>query len=413
MGTHVLDTLKERGFLKQCTDEAGLRNLLARPGVRFYVGFDPTASSLHAGSLLPIMAMAHLQRAGHFPVAIVGGGTTRVGDPSGKTELRRLLDPADIDANGTAIAGQIRRYLRLDGVAGLALDNAAWLVPLHYIDFLRDIGRHFRVNDMLRAEAYRLRLEREEGLSFIEFNYQLLQAYDFLVLAREHDCLLQMGGDDQWGNIVAGADLIRRMDGRHAFGLTFPLLTTASGEKMGKTAAGAVWLDGDRLPPYDFFQYWINTDDRDVRRFLALFTFLPMDEVDRLGSLGGADLRKAKRVLALEVTRLCHGDDAAEQADAAARAAFSGAGDLTNVPTSQIDGTRLSEGIPLYELLADTGLAPSRREARRLISQGGASINGQPVAAEAVERSLTAEDLRDGAILLRAGKKRYHRLVVG
>src|SRR5688500_17500942 len=278
---NILDTLKERGFVQQCTDWEALAKHLESGPARYYVGFDATATSLHAGSLVPIMAMAHLQRAGHQPIAVVGGGTTMVGDPSGKSEMRQLLTPEEIDVNAAGILGQLKRYLNLDGDRGHFVNNKEWLLPLRYVDFLRDIGRYFKVNEMIKAEAYRARLEREEGLSFIEFNYQLLQAYDFLTLYRTHNCRVQMGGDDQWGNIVAGVDLTRRVERADVFGITFPLLTTARGEKMGKTAGGAIWLDPERLSPYEFYQYWINCDDRDVERFLALFTFLPMDEVRR------------------------------------------------------------------------------------------------------------------------------------
>jgi len=407
----VLDVLRERGFVQQCTDAAALEKLLSRETVTYYVGYDPTASSLHAGSLLPIMAMAHLQRAGHRPIAIVGGGTTMIGDPSGKTEMRPLMSREQIDANGEGILAQLQRYLQLDGTSGLYLNNADWLLSLGYIEFLRDIGRYFRVNDMLRMEAYRARLEREEGLSFIEFNYQLLQAYDFLVLARQHGCRVQMGGDDQWGNILAGVDLNRRLDGREVYGLTFPLLTTARGEKMGKTAGGAVWLDVERTSPYDFYQYWINTDDKDVERFLGYFTFLPMEEVKRLGALQGADLNAAKEILALEVTRLAHGEEEATAAQKAARAAFGHRGDdFTAMPTTEVAAERLEQGISIVDLLCESGLTPSRNRARGLISQGGAYVNGTAVTGP--ELVLTGADLQDGAILLRFGKKKFHRVVV-
>ncbi len=408
----VFDVLRERGFVQQCTDPAGLEKLLGLESVTYYVGYDPTASSLHAGSLLPIMAMAHLQQAGHRPLGLIGGGTTLIGDPSGKTEMRRLMLAEEITANGVAILGQLRRYLTLDGTAGSFLNNADWLVPLNYIAFLRDIGRYFKVNEMIRAEAYRQRLEREEGLSFIEFNYQLLQAYDFLVLAREHDCRLQMGGDDQWGNILAGVDLNRRIDGRESFGLTFPLLTPARGEKMGKTAQGAIWLDAARTPPYEFYQYWINADDRDVPRFLAYFTFLPMEEVRRLAALVGAEIRHAKAVLAFEVTRLCHGEAEATAARTASRAAFGHTdGDAAAIPTTEVAAERLVGGINIVDLLCETGLTPSRNQARNLIGQGGAYVNGEPVPNP--ELILTQSHIQDGAILLRFGKKKFHRVVLG
>jgi len=407
----VLEMLRERGFVQQCTDAEGLGKLLAQGPVLFYAGFDPTADSLHAGSLMPIMAMAHLQRAGHTPIAVIGGGTAMVGDPSGKTEMRRLLAPAEIARNGQAILGQLQRYLDLGEGHGLFVNNADWLLALSYIDFLRDIGTHFRVNEMIKAEAYRLRLEREEGLSFIEFNYQLLQAYDFLLLFQRHRCLLQIGGDDQWSNILAGIDLVRKLERTTAYGLTFPLLTTARGEKMGKTAGGAVWLDAARTSPYEFYQYWINVDDRDVQRFLAFFTFLPMDQVRQLGQKEGAALNEAKETLAFEATRLCHGATAAEEACQTSRAAFGPqGGDVSAMPTSTIDRVELVPGLAVVDLLHRTGLAESRNAARRLIEQGGAYINGKSV--KDVSAVVTVTDLENVALLLRAGKKKFHRVSV-
>jgi len=407
---NAFDILRERGFVAQVTDEPAVRALLGAGPVTFYIGFDPTASSLHCGSLVPIMAMAHLQRAGHTPLGLIGGGTAMVGDPSGKTEMRKMLDFDAISANGLGILGQLRRYLNLDGAAGLSANNADWLLKLNYIEFLRDIGRYFRVNEMVRAEAYRARLEREEGLSFIEFNYQLLQAYDYLSLFERHGCMLQMGGDDQWSNILAGTDLIRRKHGKQAFCITFPLLTTARGEKMGKTATGAVWLDAERTTPYEFYQYWINTDDRDVRRFLALFTFLPMDEVDRLGSAEGVALNAAKARLAFEATLLCHGESAALGARAASLAAFGAGGDFNAIPSTRVGPARLSAGIALVDLLVETGLAASKGEARRLMQQGGAHVND--VSVHDIQARVGPADIRDGALLLRAGKKKVHRVIL-
>ena len=406
------EILKARGFVEQCTDPDAVAAILREGSVAFYVGFDPTADSLHAGSLLPIMAMAHLQRAGHHPVAVVGGGTALVGDPSGRTEMRRLMSAEAIGLNAQSIRGQLERFLVLDGIRGTVVDNADWLQPLGYIEFLRDIGRHFRVNEMIKMDSVRQRLEREEGLSFIEFNYQLLQAFDFLTLSRRHQCRLQMGGSDQWGNIVAGIDLIRRLDGRQAYGLTFPLLTTARGEKMGKTAEGAVWLSADRLSSYGYYQFWINTADADTRRFLAYFTLRPMDEVERLGSLRGADLREAKEVLAFEATSLLHGSEEAEKARAASRAAFAAQGsDLSAIPSSTVPAAGLEAGIPIVDLLVQSGLAGSRNAARRLIQQGGAYVNGRKVADS--ELLITTGDLEGGGVMLRAGKKTLHRLVPG
>jgi tyrosyl-tRNA synthetase len=401
MAQHVLDTLRERGFVEQTTDESALRQVLQSPAT-CYIGFDPTASSLHVGHLLPVMGLAHMQRAGHRPIALLGGGTSLIGDPSGKTELRKMLTRGEIEANGVGIKEQLSRLLDFDAGA-LLLNNAEWLVPLNYIEFLRDIGIHFSVNRMLAAESYKQRLET--GLNFIEFNYMLLQAYDFLVLHRSHRCALQMGGNDQWGNILAGVDLIRRMEGNTAHALTFPLITTSSGAKMGKTAQGAVWLDAARTSPYDFYQYWINTEDPDVGRFLGLFTFLPMAEVRRLAALAGAEIRAAKEVLAYEVTRIIHGAEEAEKARAASKALFAGAGDLAEVPSWEVAREQLAAGIEAFVLFADAGLAKSRGEARRLIQQGGGYLNGEVIGS--FDQKITAKDLRDGAVLLRAGKKKH------
>jgi tyrosyl-tRNA synthetase len=406
---NVYQILKERGFVSQVTDEAALEALLGTERVTGYIGFDATAPSLHAGSMLPLMALSHMHRAGHRPIAILGGGTTMVGDPSGKTEMRKMLTEEEIGDYGEKIKKQIGRFINLDGENGMMINNAEWLVPLKYIPFLRDIGRHFSVNRMLSHESTKIRLEK--GLSFLEFNYQLLQAYDFLVLFQKHACVLQMGGDDQWGNIVAGMDLIRRKEGKPAYGLTFPLLETATGEKMGKTARGAVWLDGEQTSPYEFFQYFRNTDDRDVERFLAFFTFLPMDEVRRLGKLKDAELNRAKEVLAHEATRIVHGENAADSAQKGARSAFSGAGKgAEDIPTTQIPASRLKEGILIVDLLAEVGLCKSKSEARRLVQQGGARLDDRKV--DGIGARITDEDLQEGTVLLRAGKKKVHRVKV-
>ena len=420
---NVFETLNERGFVKQTTNAEQVAHLLSEGSVTYYVGFDPTASSLHVGSLVPIMAMAHLQRAGHKPIAIIGGGTTMIGDPTDKTEMRPMLSAENIAANGKSILTQLQRYLNLDnGIVGADdsqdvsevgkfLNNADWLLSINYIEFLRDIGKHFRVNEMIRAEGYRQRLERELGLSFLEFNYQLLQAYDYLCLFREYGCRLQLGGDDQWGNILAGVDLVRRIESERVHAVTFPLLTTASGAKMGKTAGGAVWLDAERTSPYEFYQYWINTDDRDVSRFLAYFTFLPIDEVRRLGSLKDEAIREAKQVLAYETTQLAHGTAEADKAQAASRAAFGGGNlDAVSMPTLVIDADRLESGIPIMELFHEVGLANSRSEARRLVQQGGAYINEKQY--REIDTVIGADLLQDDALLLRAGKKRYHRIII-
>ncbi len=402
----VYAILKERGFVSQVTDEAALPGLLAAGPVTCYVGFDPTAASLHAGSLLPLMALAHMERAGHRPIAILGGGTAMVGDPSGKTEMRKMLSQDDISANGEGLRQQIRKFI---GADGLVLDNSDWLLELSYVSFLREIGRHFSVNRMLTAESYKIRLEK--GLSFLEFNYQLLQAYDYLVLFQKYGCHLQMGGDDQWGNIVAGMDLIRRVEAKPAYGLTFPLLETASGEKMGKTARGAVWLDAELTSAYEFYQYFRNTDDRDVARFLAFFTFLPMDEVRALGAEKDAALNRSKERLAYEATAVVHGKEAAEKAQQAARSAFCGSADGdAGIPTTELDSKRFAAGIGVVDLFAEVGLCKSKSEVRRLIKQGGARIADRRITT--IEEKITPADLCDGCVLLRVGKKKVHRVVL-
>ena len=413
--SNYLAEMKWRGFFEQCTDEAALGELMAAGPVTGYAGFDPTAESLHIGSLVPIMGLVHLQRHGHRPIAIVGGGTAMVGDPSGKTELRQMLTVADIDRNLVGIRAQLARFLRLaDGPGagptdGLMINNADWLRDKGYIEFLRDVGRHFSVNQMLTRDSVKTRMET--GLSFLEFNYMILQAYDFLMLNRDHGCRLQVGGSDQWGNICSGIDLCRRVNRVEVFGLTYPLIATATGEKMGKTAAGAVWLDAGRTSPYDFFQYWVNVDDRDVSRFLRLYTLLPPARIEELERLQGADIRQAKQALAVAVTTLVHGPEAAQAAGEAARAAFGGGGDAAAIPSSEHAAADFADqGQPLLDLLVAVGLVDSKGEARRLVRQGGVRVNGEAVADES--RRLTAADVRDGRIVLQLGKKRHHHLRV-
>lgn len=405
-----LKTLESRGFVQQCTDRAGLAAEMAKRPVTFYVGVDPTGGSLHAGHMIPIYASVHLAKSGHKPIILVGGGTAQIGDPSGKTEMRKMLSTQEIDANAHAIEAQIRRFMEGQGVEATFVNNADWLRDLRYIDFLRDIGRHFSVNRMLSFETYKMRME--SGLSFIEFNYQLLQSYDFLVLEREQGCELQIGGDDQWGNIVAGADLIRRMDGRETYGLTFPLVTRADGKKMGKTEEGAVFLDPQLFSPYDFFQYWRNVPDQDVEKFLKLYTFLPETECERLGQLPGEEINHAKEVLATELTTLVHGADEADRVLQAARAAFSGgaaaAADADAIPETTVAAETLASGIGAVDLFASTDLCASKGEARRLIQQGGGRVNDTKV--ESIDSVIDDGWLEDGVLLLRAGKKRYHRV---
>ena len=407
---NVLDVLVERGFVKDISDERGLRAALETP-ITLYIGFDPTASSLHAGNLLSIMVLAWMQRLGHRPIALVGGGTGLVGDPTGRTTGRPMLACEQIEDNLAGQRAQLARYLDFSEGRAMMVNNAEWLTKLNYIEFLRDIGVHFSVNQMLATETYKTKLASEAGLSFLEFNYALLQAYDFLHLYQEFGCILQMGGSDQWANSLAGADLIRKVEGGRAYVVVTPLITTASGAKMGKSQSDSVWLDADRTSPYQFYQYWINTEDPDVERFLALYTFLPMEEVRRLGQLEGSELRKAKEVLAFEATRLTHGEEAAKEALAASHALFGGdAGSMEGVPTTQMAAGELAEGIPASQLLAQVGLASSRGEARRLIQQGGAYVNGERI--ETVEQMITPHNLEEGSLFLRVGKKKYHRVVV-
>ena len=427
--TNVVDIFKERGFIEQMTHDQELYEYFDKETVTCYIGFDPTASSLHIGSLVPIMSLAHMQRNGHRPIGLVGGGTGLVGDPSGKTEMRKLLTYETIEENAQGIKLQLSRFLDFSDQKALLLNNAEWLTKLEYIPFLRDIGRHFSVNRMIKSESCKIRLDSEEGLSFIEFNYMVLQAFDFLELFDRHNCRLQMGGSDQWGNIVAGVELIRKMRQHIAFGITFPLITTSTGDKMGKTAKGAIWLDPGRTSPYEYYQYWINTDDRDVARFLALFTFLPMDEIRTVEQLEGADLNSAKAVLAFEATMLAHGKHEALKALEAAASMFGirnvpenilssssiprGTSDFNDlsVPHSYMQAETLKVGIPAFKLFLKVGLASSGGAARRLIEQGGAYINGSRV--KAFDQLITADDLNDeNVIVLRSGKKRFHQVKV-
>ena len=420
--------MQERGFIEQKTHEKELDEYLAQGNVPCYIGFDPTASSLHVGSLVPIMSLAHMQRNGYRPIALVGGGTGLVGDPSGKTEMRKMLTPELVNENALAIKAQLSRFIDFADDKALLVNNAEWLTELKYIPFLRDIGRHFSVNRMIKTESCKLRLDSEEGLSFIEFNYMLLQAYDFLILADRYGCQLQMGGSDQWGNIIAGIELIRRVRRKPAFGLTFPLITTSSGAKMGKTADGAVWLDPERTSPYEYFQYWINTDDKDVTRFLSLYTFLPMDEIAFAGSQTGADLNTAKAVLAFETTCLVHGHDEAVRSYQSAINMFGSreipahilpssriprsisAQDDAGAPQTIMEMEELKGGVPAFKLFCTVGLADSSGAARRLISQGGAYVNGERV--ESFDQMVTDNNINGLEILLRAGKKRYHKIKI-
>ena len=401
-----LRVLTERGYIHQCTDLEALDAAAAAGPITAYIGFDATATSLHVGNLVSIMLLHRLQQTGHKPIVVMGGGTTKVGDPSGKDESRKLLTAETIASNIASIKTAFDRFLTFGAgpTDAIMVDNAEWLDRLAYIDFLREYGPHFTINRMLTFDSVKLRLEREQPLTFLEFNYMLMQAVDYLELERRHGCVLQMGGSDQWGNIVNGVELIRRMDAKPAFGLTTPLITTSSGAKMGKTAAGAVWLNADRLAPYDYWQFWRNTEDADVGKFLKLFTDLPMDEIARLEALQGAEINDAKKVLADAATTLLHGVDAASTSRGAAEAAFEQGRLSEDLPTIEVPRADLEAGVQIAALAADAGLASSRGEARRLAQGGGLRLNDEAISDGA--RTVTLADLKEGAIKLAAGRKK-------
>lgn len=405
MSTSIFDVLKERGYIAQCTNEDEVRKMLANEKVTFYVGFDPTADSLHVGHFLGLMVMAHMQRAGHRPICLVGGGTGTVGDPSGRTDMRKMLTDEDIEYNCNRFKEQMARFIDFSDDKALIVNNGDWLRKLNYIELLRDVGPHFTVNRMLTAECYKNRMEK--GLTFLEFNYMIMQSYDFLELHRRYNLKLEMGGDDQWSNIIGGVELTRRKTGDAVYGLTFTLLTKSDGKKMGKTAGGALWLDKEKTPVYDFYQYWRNVDDADVEKCLALLTFLPMAEVHRLGSLQDAAINEAKKVLAYEVTKLVHGQEEADKAQAAAEAVFGGSGSNENMPTIQL--TAENEGQKLLDLLVGAQVFESKGEGRRLIKQNGLSLNDAKVADP--DYVLTDGDFTDGEAIVRKGKKKFYRLV--
>ncbi len=405
-GTNVFDILKERGFIQQTTHEEQIRELLGKESVTFYIGFDPTADSMTAGHFLTIIAMAHMQRAGHKPIALLGGGTALIGDPTGKTDMRKMLTQEIINHNAECFKKQFEILIDFDNHKAIMENNANWLLELNYVNFIRDIGVHFSVNRMLTAECFKSRLEK--GLSFLEFNYMLMQGYDFLELYKRYGCRLELGGDDQWSNILAGTDLIRRVEGVEAYGMTFTLLTTSEGKKMGKTEAGAVWLDPTKTTPYDFYQYWRNVADADVEKCLALLTFLPMDEVRRLGSLPGEKINEAKKVLAFEITKIVHGEEEALKSQQATEALFGGGGDSEAIPTTEITKEQAAFGINIIDMLVLTALAPSKAEARRLITQGGVVVNDQKVTA--LDLVISDKDFADSKLIIKKGKKTYHRV---
>ena len=405
--SEFLSCLAARGFIAQCTDDAALDAAADDGMITGYIGYDCTAPSLHVGNLISILMLRRLQQAGHRPIVVIGGGTTKVGDPSGKDDSRKLLTQDQIDANKQTIRATFERFLSFgDGPNdAILVDNDDWLSQLNYIEFLRDYGRHFSINRMLGFESVKLRLEREQPLSFLEFNYMILQAYDFLELNRRFDCTLQMGGSDQWGNIVNGIELTRRTDQKSVYGLTTNLLTTSSGAKMGKTAQGAVWLNEDMLSVYDYWQFWRNTEDADIGRFLRLFTELPLDEIARLEALEGAELNEAKKVLATQATAMCHGLEAAQKAEATALETFEGGGTSEDLPSMDIDVARLKQGLGLLEAFVIAGLANTNSEARRLLQGGGARLNDAPQ--KDIKLVLSEADIVNGSIKLSAGKKRH------
>ncbi len=411
----IFDVLLERGFIarnedgtpKQVTNPE-IRDILNNKKITAYIGFDPTASSFHVGNLLQIMVLAHLQRAGHRPIVVVGGGTGLVGDPSGKTEMRKMLTVEKVQENMNSQKEQFKRYIEFGEGKAIMVNNADWLLSLNYVEFLRDYGRHFSVNRMLTADCIKNRMET--GLSFLEFNYMILQSYDFLRLYQQYGCILQMGGDDQWGNICSGIELIRRVEGKECYGITCPLLTTATGSKMGKTEKGAVWLDANLFSPYEFYQYWRNVDDRDVIKFLSLFTFLPMEEIHKLSQLKDSKINEAKEILAFEATKITHGEKAAVQAQQDARSLFGEQKTGESIPTVEISQQELQKGIWVIELIKKSGLETSNSEARRLIQKGGAYINQDKI--ESIDLQVTESFVKDGEMILRAGKKRYVRVLV-
>jgi len=403
---NVYDILLERGYIKQITHEDEVRELLRKEKITFYIGFDPTADSLHIGHFLQMMVMSYMQKAGHRPIALLGGGTAMIGDPTGKTDMRKMLSKEQIQHNAECFKKQFSRFINFEDEKAIMVNNADWLMNLNYVDFLREIGVHFSVNKMLTAECFKQRMEK--GLTFLEFNYMLMQGYDFLELNRKYGCTLQLGGDDQWANIIAGVNLIRKKERKSAFGMTFTLLTKSDGKKMGKTEGGAIWLDKEKTSPYDFYQYWRNIDDADVRKCLLLLTFLPMDEVSRLSSLPGEKINEAKKVLAYEVTKIIHGEEEAKIAKEAAEALFSGGENLNNVPTMELNKSSL--GCSVIELLADMHILPSKSEARRLIKQNGLTINGEKITDS--ELKVTENYFKNGELLVRRGKKNYTRIVL-
>ncbi len=400
---NVFDILKERGLIAQTTHEKEIRDLLGSEKVTFYIGFDPTADSLHIGHFMQLVVMKHMQNSGHRPIVLLGGGTTMVGDPTGKADMRPMISQEQIQHNADNFKKQMSKFIDFDGEKAIMVNNADWLLNLNYVDFLREVGVHFSVNRMLTAECFKTRLEK--GLSFLEFNYMLMQGYDFYKLHKDYGAIMEFGGDDQWSNIIGGIELIRRKDGDQAYGMTFTLLTTSEGKKMGKTEKGALWLDPEKVSPYEFYQYWRNVDDADVIRLLKLVTFLPMEQIAEYEKCEGAELNKVKCVLAYEVTKMVHGEEEAKKANDAAMAIFSGGGNTENMPSESVEASVIDKGINVLDLLLKVGLVPSKAEGRRLVQQNGLSINGEKVTD--VQTTIDNTYFKDGEMVIKKGKKKF------
>mgnify|MGYP000846036255 FL=1 len=403
---NVFDVLRERGYLEQCTHEEEIKELLGKESVTFYIGFDPTADSLHIGHFIQIMVMSIMQKHGHRPIALLGDGTTMIGDPSDRTGMRSVMTFETITQNAENFKKVFEKFLDFTDEKALMPRNSEWLLPLNYLEFMRDVGVHFTISKMIAADCYKNRME--QGLTFFEFGYMLMQAYDFYMLNEKFDCKMQLGGNDQWSNIIAGVELTRKKAGKQVYGMTFSLLTTSEGKKMGKTETGALWLDRNKTTPYEFYQYWRNIDDADVEKCLALLTFLPMDEVRRLGALEGAEINRAKEILAFEVTKLIHTEEDALNAQEAAKALFEGGADSENIPTTELTRSELGEEIPVIDIMLKAGLIKSKSEGRRLIEQSGVAVND--VILDDVGTTVTEEDFEDGKLMIKKGKKTYHRI---
>jgi tyrosyl-tRNA synthetase len=406
---NVFDTLKERGLIAQTTHEDEIRKILGEKKITFYIGFDPTADSLHIGHFMQLIVMKHMQNAGHRPIILLGGGTTMVGDPTGKTDMRPMITQEIIQHNADNFKKQMSKFIDFEDGKAIMVNNADWLLGLNYVDFLREVGVHFSVNRMLSAECFKTRMEK--GLTFLEFNYMLMQGFDFYKLNKEYDCLMEFGGDDQWANILGGIELIRRKEGKQAYGMTFTLLTTSEGKKMGKTEKGALWLDPEKVSPYEFYQYWRNVDDKDVIRLLKLVTFIPMEQIREYEKLEGQELNKIKCLLAYEVTKMVHGEEAAKQANDAATAIFAGGSNTENMPSAEISKSEIESGINVLDMLVNVKLCPSKSEARRLVQQNGLSINGEKVSG--VDTIINSEYFKDGEMIVKKGKKTFLKLILG